>query len=141
MGAKCVIKRFKAFLGLLILVVWIFAPCNCVLALKVASSHDAGNCDCCNTRDANHSKNPAHHDSSCCSSFVEAKTAVPPDTSFIQHLVSSVVLWALSENLALSESRFESNHDSIYDHSPPSLSVILFSLRHFHQENAPPFVV
>ncbi len=140
----------KSGIALTILPIWLVSmsycgltslfPCTC----KHESSHEMA-CHRHSSEDpdsnAHSSQNiPTSKNEVCCKAI---KTVVLSESNIVvQQRSLSVLLWILSDNKLLYAS--ELNRPGkllVHDHGPPNPPLILFSLRHSHQENAPPSFV
>lgn len=140
----------KSAIALAVLPIWLVSMSYCGIASTVICKPDASQkTDCHHHSDDSDTDSHSHNDSHpsksapnskgevCCESV---KILVTPTSNVVvQPPPPSPVLWILSDVSFLDLiKRGPPSGFFIYDHGPPGSSIILSSLRHSHQENAPP---
>lgn len=141
LGTAC-----KSAIALAVLPIWLVSMSYCSLAPSITckpdpSSHEAHchghSADSYSDSHSSKSEPTSKKSETCCDSV---KTLVSPASNVVvQPPPFSHLLWILSDIslLHFSGPSLPAGF-SIYDHRPPGSPIILFSLRHSHQENAPP---
>lgn len=144
------LKGCKSVVALTTIAAWLTAMSYCsfagAFACKPSNSHEA----VCHADTHSHSEDSDSHspeslpkqqnDEPCCKAL--QIVVAPTSNVSVQTPAPSYVFWILREVSLFQERELaQSGSLFLFDHDPPGLPIILFSLRHSHQENAPPFFV
>ncbi len=140
----------KSAIALAVLPIWLVSMSYCGIASTViCKSVSSKKTDCQHHSDESnadsHSQNDSHPSKGapnskgevCCESV---KIFVTPTSNVVvQPPPATPLLWILSDISLLDLiKQGMSGEFHVYDHGPPGSSTILSTLRHSHQENAPP---